>query len=391
MRNANTPTASTTALAALTVQLASGGPDMPEGCNVQLFPDGEFAARDGRPGTMEDCETKVWRMDADIAAALIAQVSARETPLFIDYEHHTLTAKDNGHKAIAAGWVESLTYVPGRGLFAQVDWTEAASQHIKAREYRFISPLFGFDLKTGAVRFLINAALTNNPALDGTAAVAAALETTRMEDPMSKKEGQTALSEDLAERLRWMLNLPVTATAQEIIAELDKVKAQLGGEGAADTGVSILAIIKDKDAQIAALAAKAGQPDPARFVPVEGVTALTEENTALKARVAELEQATGTAALSAQIDAALKDGRVVKGLEGWLRDLAKANPEQAKAYLDKAAPIAALSGMQTSAAGATPTPQGAGSGVAALTAEERQAASLLGMSEEDYAKSKETK
>ncbi|MFZ5427707.1 MAG: phage protease, partial [Thermodesulfobacteriota bacterium] len=362
MRNANHPTASPTALAALTVQLASGGPDMPEGCNIQLFPDGEFSARDGRPGLVENSQTEVWRMDADIAAALIAQVSARETPLFIDYEHHTLTAKDNGHKAIAAGWVESLTYVPGQGLFAQVDWTEAASQHIKAKEYRYISPLFGFDLKTGAVRFLINAALTNNPALDGTAAVAAALEITRMEDPMSKKEGQTALSEDLAERLRWMLNLPVTATAQDIIAELDKVKAQLG---TADTGVSILAILQDKDAQLAALSAQVEKPDPAKFVPLAALAALTEENATLKGRVAELEQKTGTAALSAQIDTALKDGRVNKALEPWLRDLATSSPESAKAYLDKAAPIAALSGMQTGSTGVTPTPPGAGSGVAA--------------------------
>lgn len=388
MRNANHPTASPTALAALTVQLASGGPDMPEGCNIQLFPDGEFSARDGRPGLVENSQTEVWRMDADIAAALIAQVSARETPLFIDYEHHTLTAKDNGHKAIAAGWVESLTYVPGRGLFAQVDWTEAASQHIKAKEYRYISPLFGFDLKTGAVRFLINAALTNNPALDGTAAVAAALEITRMEDPMSKKEGQTALSEDLAERLRWMLNLPVTATAQDIIAELDKVKAQLG---TADTGVSILAILQDKDAQLAALSAQVEKPDPAKFVPLAALAALTEENATLKGRVAELEQKTGTAALSAQIDTALKDGRVNKALEPWLRDLATSSPESAKAYLDKAAPIAALSGMQTGSTGVTPTPPGAGSGVAALSAEDKEAARLLGISEEDFAKAKENK
>lgn len=205
---------------------------------------------------------------------------------------------------------------------------------------------------------------------------------------MSKKEGQTALSEDLAERLRWMLNLPVTATAQDIIAELDKVKAQLG---TADTGVSILAILQDKDAQLAALSAQVEKPDPAKFVPLAALAALTEENATLKGRVAELEQKTGTAALSAQIDTALKDGRVNKALEPWLRDLATSSPESAKAYLDKAAPIAALSGMQTGSTGVTPTPPGAGSGVAALSAEDKEAARLLGISEEDFAKAKENK
>jgi hypothetical protein len=71
------------------------------------------------------------------------------------------------------------------------------------------------------------------------------------------KDGQTALSEDLAERLRWLLNLPVTATAQEINAELDKVKAQLGGEAAAETGVNLLAMLQAKDTQITALTAQA--------------------------------------------------------------------------------------------------------------------------------------
>jgi phage I-like protein len=107
---------------------------------------------------------------------------------------------------VAAGWIDKLAYVSGLGLFVKVTWTEAARQHIQSGEYRFVSPLFGFDLKTGAVRYLINAALTNNPALDGMAAVATTLETTLTEEDMNPKDskGQVALSEDLAERLRWM-------------------------------------------------------------------------------------------------------------------------------------------------------------------------------------------
>jgi len=395
MRNTNHSNTNVMATAALAVQLAPEASGLPEGCNVQLFPDGEFAARDGRPGVMDNCEASTWRMDADIAATLIAQVEAHETPLFIDYEHHTLTARDSGHKAVAAGWIEALVYAPGLGLFAKVAWTDAARSHIKADEYRFISPLFGFDLKTGAVLTLINAALTNNPALDGMAAVAAALEMQPKENHMDKtKDGQTALSEDLAERLRWLLNLPVTATAQEIIAELDKVKAQLGDEGAAETGVNLLAMLQAKDTQITALTAQAGQPDPAKFAPVEAVAALTEENAALKSRLVELEQESGMAALSTRIDAAVKDGRVNVALEGWLRGLAKTSPEAAGAYLDKAAPIAALTSMQTGSLNAPNSPNGPGgpgAGTAALTADEKEAAKLLGMPEDVYAKSKEAK
>lgn len=383
MRNA-TPPHKRHATAALAVALATSPESgtLPEGMNVQLFPDGDFSARDGRPGSLKGCSAKAWRLDADIAAALIARVEARETPLFLDYEHHTLTAKDAGHKAVAAGWIEALVYVPGQGLFARVAWTEAAREHIRADEYRYISPLFTFDPESGAVLTLVNAALTNNPALDGMAAVAAANQIATTNQPHTE-----ALMDELLERLRWMLNLPVTATAEEIAAQLDKLKGMIGGEGdAAATSVDLLAILAGKDAAIADLTAKAATPDPARFAPVEALSALTAENTDLKAKLAAASAQNGAAALSAEIKAAVADGRVHKSLEGWLADLAAKAPDAARDYLAKAAPVAALTAMQT----ATVTPP-TGAGTAALTAEEKEAAKLLGIPEDVYATAKEAK
>ena len=382
MRNA-TPTHKRHATAALAVALATSleGDALPEGMNVQLFPDGDFAARDGRPGSLKGCSAKAWRLDADIAAALIACANQRETPLFIDYEHHTLTAKDAGHKAVAAGWIEALAYMPGQGLFARVAWTEAAREHIRADEYRYISPLFTFDKETGAVLTLVNAALTNNPALDGLAAVAAANQIATTDDPSE------ALMDELLERLRWMLNLPVTTTAEEIMAQLDKLKGMLAAEGDAAASVDLLAVLAGKDAAIADLTAKLDKPDPARFAPVEALTSLTAENTDLKAKLAEASAQNGTAALTAEIKAAVADGRVHKSLEGWLADLAAKAPDDARTYLEAAAPVAALTTMQTHT---LPTPP-AGAGTVALSAEEKEAAKLLGIPEDLYATAKEAK
>ena len=95
----------------------------------------------------------------------------------------------------------------------------------------------------------------------------------------------------------------------------------------------------------------------------------------------------GTAALTAEITAAVADGRLSKHLEGWLVDLTAKDPEAARAYLEKAVPVAALTGMQTRGAGFTPPAPGAGT--AALSAEEAEAAKLLGMSIADFAKCKE--
>jgi len=386
MRNATPhPIPHPTAVLTVALATAQGGDasSLPEGMNVQLFPDGEFTARDGRPGSIDGCTTTVWRMDADIAASLIAAAEARETPLCIDYEHHTLTAKDAGHKAVAAGWIEALCYVPGRGLFAKVAWTETARAHIQADEYRYISPLFTFDGKTGAVLELVNAALTNNPALDGLAAVAAVRQTAATQALQTE-----ACMDELLERLRWMLNLPVTATAEEIAAQLDKLKTQIGADAAA-TSVDLLAILAGKDATIAALTAKTKAPDPARFAPVTALAALTKENADLKAKLTEALAQNDQAALTAAIEAAVADGRVHTSLAGWLAELAAKDPDAARAYLDAATPMAALTGMQTHTGGFTPPASGTGSGTAALSAEEVEAAKLLGLSETDFAKGKE--
>lgn len=192
--------------------------------------------------------------------------------------------------------------------------------------------------------------------------------------------------DELLKRLRFLLNLPVAATAEEVTARLDALKTQVttGAETAAS--VDLLAILAGKDTAIADLTAKAATPDPARFAQVEALSALTAENTDLKAKLAAASAQTGAVALSAEIKAAVADGRVHKSLEGWLADLVAKAPDAARDYLAKAEPVAALTAMQT----ATVTLP-AGAGTAALTAEEKEAAKLLGILEDVYATGKEAK
>ncbi|WP_276145420.1 phage protease [Pseudomonas aeruginosa] len=103
-----------------------------------------------------------------------------------------------------------------------------------------------------------------------------------------------------------------------------------------------------KDASVEQIAAATSQlkkadpsqkPDPAKFVPLEAVTDLQEQIAALTARLngGELDRLVG---------AALQDGRLLPSLEQWARDLGGKDIGQLKAYLDKAAPIAALTRLQ---------------------------------------------
>jgi phage I-like protein len=362
--------------------LDSSAGAMPAGMNAQLFPDGPFASRDGRPASLTDGKLTAWRIDEGIAAA----VAARETPLMVDYEHQLLRARDNGLPAPASGWLTAVSYAPGRGLFAAVSWTARARDLIAADEYRYISPVFRFDASTGAVLDILSVALTNNPAVDGMDAVALAA---LLPETITATATEESMDE-LLERLRWMLNLPVAATAEEVIAQLDKLKAQLaeGGDAAA-AGVDLLALLKGKNEQLAALTAQvASPPDPAKFAPLAALTALQQTNAALTAKVAELANAGQASKVDGLVQAALADGRLTKGLEGWARALGTKDEAALTAYLTAAAPVAALSGMQTAGLPGGQPPAG---GVAALTSEEIYAADQLGMTHEDFLKAKEVK
>ena len=314
---------------------------------IQLFPAGEFSARDGRPGTLKGVKVKAWTITPIIAAAVIARWQQRETPLVVDYEHQTINAAENGKPAPAAGWIESLE-AGADGLYATVKWTDAARAFIQADEYRYISPVFTFDPETGAVLELKSAALTNYPALDGMDAVAA-----RTKDDSSMKK-------ETLEALRQFFGLAADADEDAALAAL---KAQGDGQ-------TLTAMLT---------AAKEAIPDPSKYVPAAILTAAQEKNAALAAKVKELEGNGSLAALTAEIDAALADGRLPKSCEAWAKATAKTNPEAIKGYIASAVPLAALKATQTG--GKRPA---GGEAVAALTEEEAFVCKQLGLSETDF-------
>lgn len=341
-------TAYTSSIAARVLTDAGG----PAPGRIQLFPMGEFSARDGRPGTLKGVKVKAWTITPIIAAAVIARWQQRETPLVVDYEHQTINAAENGKPAPAAGWIESLEAGPD-GLYATVKWTDAARTFIQADEYRYISPVFTFDPETGAVLELKSAALTNYPALDGMDAVAA-----RAKDDSSMKK-------ETLEALRQFFGLAADADEDAALAAL---KAQ---------GQTLAAMLT---------AAKEAIPDPSKYVPAAILTAAQEKNAALAAKVKELEDNGSLAALTAEIDAALADGRLPKSCEAWAKATAKTHPDAVKSYIASSVPpIAALTSTQTGGTSPAGTPH-----IAALTDEERYACAQLGMSEAEFLEAKKT-
>lgn len=301
------------ALAACAYALSASG-------EIQLLPAGEFSAVDGRP-----YDAPFWLVNADIAAALIADLTARVNPLVIDYEHQTLLAAENGQPAPAAGWFKSLRWVEGIGLFATVEWTERAITHIDAGEYKFISPVIAYDKATGAIKKLINAALTNNPAIDGMAEVVA-----RLTLELNPQENLSMDIEELLESLRWMLNLPRLATKEDIAAELQKAISlikQGDGEAIAANTLGIVGLTQARATDIAALNARL----------VESSTALT----AATAEIAAIKTEAHAHEVEELIFAALSDHKIAPAQKDAMVELGNSNIALLRSIIDAAVPVVA--------------------------------------------------
>lgn len=301
---------------------------------IQLMPAGAFRALDGRP---KECPE--WVLDDASAVALIARCNARATPFSLDYDHASLTAAQTGAIAPASGWFKHLEWRPSEGLYAiGVEWTERAAAHIAAREFRFISPVFTYD-KSGRPLEIINAALTNNPALDGMDEVCLAALSRWVSLSSTSNQSEAESMDELIEQLRWLLNLPVGATADDIKVQLQKLIDQIsGGTGTAAASVGLAQLLADNQARVAALTAT--QMDPAKFVPIETMQAL-------QAQIATLTASQATAELDGVIAAALSDGRLLPAQESWARALGAADLDKLKAFVASAPRIAALSATQT--------------------------------------------
>lgn len=357
----------------------------------QLLPAGAFKARDGRPFDTEDGH---WHLNAEIAATLIAKASTLGQDLLIDYEHQTLNKEKNGQPAPAAGWFDGseMQWREGAGLYIKPRWTDNASAYIAAKEYRFLSAVFPYNAAGHPLEIRM-AAITNDPGVVGMEALAALAAS--LTPPTETETKESTMDEFLAEllsNLRWSLNLPTTATPQDIQAELQKVidmiKAQSGGE-AALTSQGLVAYLKDQLEQVATLSAKTaeqttkiatltaanGQTDLTQFVPKATYDAMVQQVVALSAK-------TDTQSVDSLIKDAREKGQLLACEEDYARQFAAQQGVAALSAMIEARPvIAALTAAPQSAVAVDPKKV---KGVAVLSATQEAAAKAMGISAEQY-------
>ncbi|MFD2012959.1 phage protease [Acinetobacter vivianii] len=307
-----------------------------------LIPEGIFRSEiDGRP-----YDAPHWILTPERGHLIAAALNQREIDTVIDYEHATLKSKNNGEAAPAAGWLLAggFIYKEGVGLCSsKFDWLEKAKAHIEAKEYKYLSPVFLYN-SAGEIITLINLALTNTPAIENLQAkIAAAAQ------EFFAQNLQDSTMDELLEHLRWMLNLPLAATPEEIKAELSKLQQQITEK----TGVAVAANSQNLFDAVAAIdqlkvAANSQSIDMTKFVPMDVYLEAKNEVTqvAQKAQAKELDDL---------ILAACSDGRLTgtKTID-WIKKQAVENPEFAKAHIEGLPKMAALTQQQTKISPTTP-------------------------------------
>ncbi len=217
------------------------------------------------------------------------------------------------------------------------------------------------------MRKLLHAALTNSPALEG---MDEALAAANMIFNPNKDD------DTMIKLLQQLFGLP-EADEAALTAALTALVAAKPQNAA--LSADVFAQLAEKDTQIAALTAQKqpAQPDLTQYAPVSLVQQLQSQIAALTAQ----READKGAEL---ITAALTAGKLLPAQKEWAEGVLKQPNGLAflTGYIEQAQPVAALNQAQTAAQNAT-----GGLNTAALTAEEKAAAKMLGMTDAEFIKS----
>lgn len=320
--------------------------ELPEGCErvalnfelpgdgsvpewIELIPAGQVVqGRDGR----------TWINDrpADLLAVFAAD--GRDIPL--DWEHATELKAPQGEPAPAAAWIKQLEVRDEGAVWGRIEWTEKGRASVAVKEYRYISPVFVFEVESRRIRQITSAGLTNRPNLQ--------LQALNREQPT---KGAPPMKKLLA-----LLGLPETATEDQALNALGALKTDLA------TALN-----------------RAETPSLDKFVPRADYDTVVARATNAEQQLADQKKTELETAINAEIDAALIAGKITPATKDYHVATCReaGGLDRFKAFVAAAPVVAAASGLD----GKKPEDQ-----AAALNAEEQKVCDALGISVEEYRK-----
>jgi phage I-like protein len=297
---------------------------------IQIFPAGpKLATVDGRSFKMTDPK-----------AFVTAQHASNAKPILVDYDHLSSFFPEGNGDQTAAGWIEELEVRDGE-IWARVAWTVRAAKQIAEREWRFVSPEFRVNKKSGEVVALDAVALVNRPAFEMKALAHAS----------ATKTGDTPMLNAIATAL----GLPENATEEQIL-----------------TAISV------KDTELETAKASKTTPSTTEFMPRADYDQVLARAEAAEGKLTEVQDAARKDEVEAMIASAVSDGKIAPASKDHYVALAMASEggfgevKKLTETLPKITDPSNLDDQSTNPSG--------------LSEEDRQMCATLGLSEEDYAK-----
>ena len=230
---------------------------------IQIFPAGpDLETLDGRSFKMSD------------AAAFVHKLNSDRKQLLIDYDHRSHFSAGDGGSTEAAGWMTRFETREG-AIWAFVEWSEKAAASIAAKTFRYISPEFLTNKKTGEITALLAAALLNRPAFEMTALAS------------EQKPKEQKMLKAIAKKL----GLDENADEAAILAAIDKSTA-------------------NHKSELAAQVTKAKTPSADAFMPRADYDTVLARATKAEEQVAEAGKKDFDQKVETMIASAIKDGKI---------------------------------------------------------------------------------
>lgn len=313
-------------------------------------------------GMVTGVDGRQWKLNAD---NILANAANAKTDYPGDYHHASLTAKETGVEAPACGWVDPASLVGDEnGISGMVEWTDKALNAIQSKEFKYISPVFTYNAGGETVAFK-GFALTHYPNLGDLKPVTNAQDNPTLEEKYM---------DELLEQLRWMLNLPTASTPEEILGELKKLQERLQShvsddEAANAADLNTLETLANIETRLETLAANS-QQDLTGYVPRSEFDTVRNELSAITTAAEDKRVETA-------VNSAIEAGKVSPANKTWAENLCRTNPESFDQFVANSAQAVPLG-----------EDQHGGEGAQVLTDEETAVCSQLGLSAEDYIKTR---
>ncbi|WP_424682925.1 phage protease [Frateuria sp. YIM B11624] len=281
---------------------------------------GLVQGRDGRWWRMPNAQAVVDQFDLDLA---------------VDINHASELKAPKGEEAPAQGWVDALEARNG-AVWGRIAWNDDGRQVVAGRKYRFLSPVFKFDPDTRQIFRLTSVALVNDPNF-----------------PLALNRAADQENPPVDEAIRKALGLPETATPAEAVTAINALQTK---------------------------AASNVTPSLDKYVPRGDYdTAINRAQTA-ENKLAEQAKAQLQASIDAEVDAALKAGKITPATVDYHKAqcATEGGLERFRAFVQVAPAVAGDSNLD----GKNP----AGGDGKALNATAKSINAMFGNSAEDIAK-----